>query len=1031
MYWSRKLLVCAAWCGLAAIASADVADDDFRVATRHFSRQRWQPAAIELSAFIQAHRDDARAVDAHYLLAESLVQMRRYAEARQHLVTFLQQVEDHRFRSRAEFRAAEAAFHMADVDVARTELEAFREQHPDDPLRPYAAAYLGDLALEAREGQRAIAMYSEALSFDPVPRLAARCQFGMAESYERLGDVEQAIRLFRVTATQDNQYSAQAQFRIAMLHFHQDDYDDAESLLKNLATTARGDLLFETQYWLGAAQVAQQKWADAVTTLRDGLTDLPAHRLAAARRFSLAEALRKGGLDREGEATRLLQSVFQLDPPAAWSDDAGQLLAQSAWEANDLAGVAAIAGRFHERFPTSPLVGVVRQLEGRALLKQQDFTAAVAVFEQLLGEDVAAGDTPDSATDTHPRHRTANRYYLAIAYLGGGRPADVLRVLPADGDGDGTTATDLSDGLRVARASALLALGRHHEAIEPLQTFVAAHAVGTDSVDCHMKLIVALGETGQWYAAAESFELFRERHSNSSTLVTTATLLAELAMAEGVHDVAEPLFRFLAGDETSDSNPANENDAGEVPATPAAHAATAPPRPQVLSGLSGLARSQFARELWPETDATTARLLALLPPDDLAARTLFLRGRMYEAKAQPDAALECYQLICRYDPRCEQASSAQYAAARILTRRGDREAACQHLEELLRDHADFAHRDSALYQLAWLRLETGHAVQAERHFAELVREHPRSPLRTDATFRLARRAATRRDAVQANRWIDELLFGVASGEAASGISAGSQPHDDTPPQSEVSQIVCHALYLQGKLAVDAGNWLAALRSYHQILEEYPQSELLGPAMFWSAEAHFHLADNDQAEALLVQLAATADDQQGEIQAMIPLRRAQIAAHRRQWHDALELAQEIEPHFPEFSLQFEVDYLIGRCLSTQARFSVARQYFRKVINSPFSRKTETAAMAQWMIGETYFHQSKFDDAIRAYYRVDALHDQPQWRAAALLQAAKCHELNDQWQVAHQLYAQLRNDFPTTTFAAEATKRLRVASRDRPR
>jgi TolA-binding protein len=88
------------------------------------------------------------------------------------------------------------------------------------------------------------------------------------------------------------------------------------------------------------------------------------------------------------------------------------------------------------------------------------------------------------------------------------------------------------------------------------------------------------------------------------------------------------------------------------------------------------------------------------------------------------------------------------------------------------------------------------------------------------------------------------------------------------------------------------------------------------------------------------------------------------------------------------------------------------------------------MAQWMIGETYFHQSNYAAAIRAYYRVDALYDQPHWRAAALLQAAKCHELNDQWKAAHQLYAQLRNDYPKTTFADEATKRLRVASRNRP-
>jgi TolA-binding protein len=150
-------------------------------------------------------------------------------------------------------------------------------------------------------------------------------------------------------------------------------------------------------------------------------------------------------------------------------------------------------------------------------------------------------------------------------------------------------------------------------------------------------------------------------------------------------------------------------------------------------------------------------------------------------------------------------------------------------------------------------------------------------------------------------------------------------------------------------------------------------------------------------------------------------------HRQQWADALKLAEGIRIRFPKFNLQFEADYVIGRCLNSQARFALARQSFRQVINAPLAQRTETAAMAQWMIGETYFHQSNYIDAIRAYYRVEALYDLPRWQAAALLQAAKCHELNDQWKEAHQLYTQLRSDYPESRFAKEATRRLRVSAR----
>jgi len=363
------------------------------------------------------------------------------------------------------------------------------------------------------------------------------------------------------------------------------------------------------------------------------------------------------------------------------------------------------------------------------------------------------------------------------------------------------------------------------------------------------------------------------------------------------------------------------------------------------------------------------------------------------------------------------------------------------LAQLIQQHVAFADRAGAMYQLAWLRLEAGNMEQADQWFAQLVKEYPDNPLWADASFRLARNAARRQDVAAANRWLDELLFGVATNLNPDQRITGDSQASAATTAYDINQIVCHALYLQGKLSVDAGQWLAALQSYQRIVEEYPQSKLASAAWFWAAESNYHLGHLEQADLMLLQLAASAaatDDQattdtqaakergQG-YWAMVPLRRAQIAAHRQQWHEALELAQTIQDQFPNFSLQFEADYLIGRCMSSQARFSMARQYFRQVINSNQARNTETAAMAQWMIGETYFHQSNYDDAIRAYYRVDALYDLPQWQAAALLQAAKCYELSGQEKEAQQLYSQLRTDYPQTTFAAEATRRLRVATR----
>ena len=57
---------------------------------------------------------------------------------------------------------------------------------------------------------------------------------------------------------------------------------------------------------------------------------------------------------------------------------------------------------------------------------------------------------------------------------------------------------------------------------------------------------------------------------------------------------------------------------------------------------------------------------------------------------------------------------------------------------------------------------------------------------------------------------------------------------------------------------------------------------------------------------------------------------------------------------------------------------ARAAFTRVVRSAAGGKTETAAMAQWMIGDTYFQQEKYPDALREYMRVEILYPFPHWQ-----------------------------------------------------
>ena len=55
----------------------------------------------------------------------------------------------------------------------------------------------------------------------------------------------------------------------------------------------------------------------------------------------------------------------------------------------------------------------------------------------------------------------------------------------------------------------------------------------------------------------------------------------------------------------------------------------------------------------------------------------------------------------------------------------------------------------------------------------------------------------------------------------------------------------------------------------------------------------------------------------------------------------------------------------------------------MIRSAAGAKTETAAMAQWMIGETYFHQKNYEAALREYLRLEILYAYPDLAGGGLV------------------------------------------------
>jgi tetratricopeptide (TPR) repeat protein len=198
-----------------------------------------------------------------------------------------------------------------------------------------------------------------------------------------------------------------------------------------------------------------------------------------------------------------------------------------------------------------------------------------------------------------------------------------------------------------------------------------------------------------------------------------------------------------------------------------------------------------------------------------------------------------------------------------------------------------------------------------------------------------------------------------------------------------------------------------------------------------AETAYRRGELARAETLLDELIRKTLGRRDHWVAMARLRRIQLLARERQWQDVIERGESLLGDFPEFQRRYEVDYLLGRALVGQAEFQLARQAFGRVVRSPHGAHTETAAMSQWMIGESYFHQRDYTSARKAYLLVDDQYeDFPQWQAAALLEAGKCSGQLEDWDDAARQFDQVVRHHPDSSHYDEAHQRLRLAEQKAP-
>lgn len=1031
-------------------ALADQADDQFDVAAGHYARARWELAWKEFDLFLKQYGSHPRADDARFFRGESAMQLRRYRDARDDYRQYLSDGGT-RHVTLARFRIGEAGYLLADGPQAIQDLQQFLDKHPGDPLAMRALPYLAELQLNAGDVEAAERSFRRALEQYPRGPLEDECRLGLARCLQRRQQLEEAALYFKAIAAKrgsplapraqyslaageyaagrietamaeyqrlldqypDSPWAARAMIGQARCLHHQNRHKQAEALLRPLI--ADPAVAVEAGLWLGLTYKARGEWDkayQALTTAAQTAGQGDQRLLLAAVLFHAADSARL--MNELTTARRLYDRVVQGWPDSTLAIDGqlGQLL--TALAAEDHAEVDRLAQKLAGNAAAQRQRVYADRAWARSLLTRKKYQEAVTVLLPLLNRQPAAavdavargqaaedGGTSNeelvrsvqlasAATQTaaanlaHVQHtggaadlerlqRAEDEYLLAVAYQGLKRHHEALiileRLLP---HAQGILAADA----HLTRAAALLALDRDLDALDDLRYYRAHHPQGEQRANCLEELAVVLAKAGR---QAESQEVYRELATTAQgEMLTTATVrLAQTLHVTGEQDWSAELYRAAL----------------QMPASDELRQRT----------LTGLARLHTARDEADRAAEVWAMLLDQYPTGKVAGEAALARARHLADAGQAAAALELYQKVFdgRYAADGEQVALALWAAGQLAETQRQTEQAVAWYERLDRQHRDVPYHDAVLYQWAWAARDLNRPQESLRLFQRIVEEHPGSRYWHDAGFRLAEGQFEAGQVDDSQKLVAKLLAA-------------------DPPAT----IAPHLNYLAGRQAIARADWSAAADAMQQVAGSAGDS--LGPlAAYWAAEANFQLERFEQAAEAFAPLPKLLHETRPDLAARAGMRQAQSLMALKQWRQALAAADDTIAAYPQFELLYELDFVRGRCLAARALLDEAREAYRAVLRSPQGGKTETAAKAQWMIGETFFHQQNYEAAVREYLRVEILFAYPQWQAAALLQAGKCYERLGQYAEAASLFSRVVSEFPDSPYKDEAQQRLPVA------
>ncbi len=920
----------------------------FALAAGHYASGDWAEAIEYFERLVREYPQVENAGSARFYMGESLMQLGKFAAAEAMFLDFLQRSPESASTARARFRVAECQYLGGERPQALTGFRDFLTDYDADPLAEYALAYLAELQFETGDVSAARDSYEQALNRFPGSSLSDKCRLGLAQSLQQLGQHQQAERFFNFIIEQpQNELADDALIMSARMWAAAGRWNLCRQRVEELQSQyPASSLINQSRYLMAKAWMAERDWA-ASWEILETLIDQSWPDDQFAH-IGLDAALVALRLDKPGDAARLIDRVRQATGDAALLEFAAALEIDLATRQADLNQLESLVDRFRETWPQSTWLARGIESLARELYSSGKYRQSADRYSQL----VSLAETRQELQS----NRDAWRYLQGLSLIGCSEFADAAGQLQAIVEFDGDPQFEGATAL--ALATSYSGAGDYAQAIGHYQRYLELSPEGEDVVRCYADMASAQVQCGQLDEALQTITHALPAGQNDRSVLSACESIAEMALTEKRPETARDFFRLMAQSDDPDF---------------------------ARRGATGL--------IWSgdQESIQTGQVDELLQQDDpsMVAEALLAQAQRLQASDQHDDARQLLEKIINLGPQSPLAVDAAIRLAISLHKTGgleNRERAESLLAGCLQQHPDHPLSDLAWYELGWIQLDAKNPEPARAAFLTIVDKHSDSRYWADALYRTA----------TISRQLDD---------DPGAISCLTRLVESRPDEG----LATYAHQTLGEIAVDQCDWATAIRHFEKVQSGSTDESLRTPALYWMAECYYQNGQTAIAERHFRSLRDSGVPNSRTASAVV-LRLAQCAARRDDWVGVNKILIEARQSTPGLVEGYQFDYLQARVLMSQAKFAEARQLLESVLNNPAAQATQTAAMSQWLIGESWFHQQDYASALRGYLLVDSLYDYPEWRALALLQAAKCQWRMDKPESADKTIERLLNGFP---------------------